>query len=944
MNSHPQLKDLAAQREALLLAEVAGWLHDMGKCTDEHLVKQAKEANKKGWMNDLPEQFKEKVQSFKYRTTYPSELLKQAPALSLFGESVTLPDLFKEERPMLIEDSQYRWIVRALGRCHGAAHIEKEAVQEQEQEQPSLPGNTQGQSIQDTRLSTPFGIEGARLTGLTEALEQLPYGLIGKPEERTKLRDAIRDAFLQAPGDTRHPINEVTLWDWSHIVAALYKAALAGAVLGHKPEPSQFYWRLLALRFDGLRVIERVSSIPALLQRRDWLNRGLDRVRTLLEYTYPLGTEVYRDENGSVFVVPDIDDILKVVDENGIMLADLIRTELALVYDGELVVTPNLDREGWWGQKPLNNPGHNLIPPITAHLALIPSAPADPVKVADWWQAINGGSEPCLVSGLRPQGPSRIGRERKISDYWLNQISGRARKWLDGLPAKQAVGDTPSTIWIDEVADINGRVCLLVGRFDLEDWLKPDGFVNTIVADRVVSDGGYEHKRASFARLRRLWETTRAFWRAVTEELGEQEQVGTVSRRLRIYGTFSGTRTLGVTHTYEFQLDGTTLSVCVDDDGAYVSNDNLHRVARLLNASLGDPPDYASAVEILKNHLTGRTVAVIEPTGYGSPNKERGTLLIERVILDLTAYTPAIPILAEPRTFMALVPANKALKAANKIRGKYEAEMNKVRNRLPLTIGLVFADSRTPLPAMLDAGRRMLQQPTAEECWEVSEKADNTPTDVTLTLARDGQSLRVTVSTVMGNGTTRDEWYPYWLIERADGSSLPRPQQFAGSHGDTWVHVRDLQPRDWVKLRPSRFDFEYLDTAARRFEIDYHAGTRRGARARSRPYYLEGLVDVGVIWTIISTGLTSTQIKSLVGLIEAKRQEWAEHDGAVVSDFIYDALREANWRLGKRPSKPDLTLIRDAAANGLLADIVELYMEVLKCKPRADKDKIEVQQ
>ncbi|MBU1247394.1 MAG: hypothetical protein KKB70_01745, partial [Proteobacteria bacterium] len=51
------------------------------------------------------------------------------------------------------------------------------------------------------------------------------------------------------------------------------------------------------------------------------------------------------------------------------------------------------------------------------------------------------------------------------------------------------------------------------------------------------------------------------------------------------------------------------------------------------------------------------------------------------------------------------------LAVAQAIKEKYEREMGKVRNRLPLTLGAVYFGRRTPLAAALDAGRRILRHP-----------------------------------------------------------------------------------------------------------------------------------------------------------------------------------------------------------------------------------------
>ncbi|MER3487176.1 MAG: hypothetical protein C4345_15555, partial [Chloroflexota bacterium] len=41
----------------------------------------------------------------------------------------------------------------------------------------------------------------------------------------------LRRAFLSTLAETRLPNNEVTLWDQSYVAAALFKSAVAGAVL-----------------------------------------------------------------------------------------------------------------------------------------------------------------------------------------------------------------------------------------------------------------------------------------------------------------------------------------------------------------------------------------------------------------------------------------------------------------------------------------------------------------------------------------------------------------------------------------------------------------------------------------------------------------------------------------------------------------------------------------
>src|SRR2546425_6732121 len=270
----------------------------MGKCDERHLQQSASD-----YRGPKP---------YNYKTEH--SYLVEPLRLELLGESVPLKQLIEESLPRYIRVSSKPWLVRTLAYCHGAAHTEKEEAYELLQ-----------QTIADTRRSSPFGYESEPLIDLKAKLYSLPFSQISN---RSIFKTSVEKAFSYAIGDTRRPINEVTLWDWSSIVAAFYKAALAAALLGYKVDPpTNLYWRLFSLRLNGSSFSERVARIPDLLVRQKLISDGLDRVRTLLEETYPLGTEVYRDEDGSVFIVPDIDNLLDLENEQGEKLSIVIGRE-----------------------------------------------------------------------------------------------------------------------------------------------------------------------------------------------------------------------------------------------------------------------------------------------------------------------------------------------------------------------------------------------------------------------------------------------------------------------------------------------------------------------------------------------------------------------------------------------------------------------------------------
>lgn len=214
-------------------------------------------------------------------------------------------------------------------------------------------------------------------------------------------------------------------------------------------------------------------------------------------------------------------------------------------------------------------------------------------------------------------------------------------------------------------------------------------------------------------------------------------------------------------------------------------------------------------------------------------------------------YTPYLQLPPSPDQFLALVPAGDALQITEKIREEYCEQFSKVRNRLPLFLGLVFFHRKVPLMAVIDTARRMLNTvPLCEENeWKVVgnkeygfdvapgflKKSKHFEKWRKLTLKKGGQKVEWAVSTVMGDGTTSGEWYPYFFTEGDPGPRRLRfqlqkegetdPQRVGRvtkkEYADRWlVYINDLREGDQVAVSPSRFAYVYLDHTARRFEYD----------------------------------------------------------------------------------------------------------------------------
>ncbi len=939
-----QLDVLVRHSNNLLLAEAVGWLHDYRKCSDEHLKVQAPNlTGESGLQRDsLQKNYpcidKVELRLFSSTTTGFSGCCWWRLRRERWPLSSTITHLLNDK----IKDDNL--IGRYLSRCHRTAHFDKQEPVGGKQQYPG------------TKLSTPFGFEKDIPTELTKNLWELPWNYLCSYDllVRENLREKISDLFSKVVADTRRPINEVDLWSWGSLVGALYKAALAGALLtGSKPEPKDLHWRLLGVRVNGLDYLLNVVRIPDLLARKELLTDGLNKVRELLEVTYPLGSEVYRDENGSIFVVPDVSDLLQRTDNSGVDLETLILQAFArgavknksnLQLDKEMMPHLELESQPWWGQDPKWPKSHkDKLPDISGFLTRKITSAADAERVEKYWQ---GGqvTDICTVCGLRPQGPGKKAADRNVCDICEERRADRSQEWV--------TSQMDRTIWTDEVADANGRLALILGQFDLMHWLDGSMLQTLLLIAPRNAEKEPVSKSPSFSRLRRIWETTRTFWEEVqTESL---KHLKDDRRRLKIY--FEGALNLAPYHVYDLVIGPTDLSVVWvpsqdSQPGYLISADNLGYIARQLGAETGP----ATAAIFVEEYLVARFVKnaqqpiLLNPdtsAAWENVNLTKGTVINEVVYQD-NCYATFIPILTEPRSFMALVPADKALHIVKCIKGKYESEMGKVRNRLPLHLGCVYASRRTPIRAVLDAGRAMLGRRARPE-KRVVKVASREENELTLTLERNGHCIRWYIPLKMGNGKTEDSWYPYLFLDtEGDDSKVGENNRRTvkvscpteeGQMRDCWiVHAADLRTGETIHIWPSTFDFEYLDTTARRFDIYYDEDGRRPRR--TRPFYLEDLDRLEELWGYMKR-LTKTQRQQVIRTIEATRETWYGQDqqGRSVEDdvfkqFVADTLAGAAWPEGQPWSKiPEewRDKLIQAGVCGELTDLAELHMEILK--------------
>jgi CRISPR-associated Csx11 family protein len=473
------LEVLKNNRDALLLAEVAALLHDWQKCIDMAVASQW---SKNPLMNKTS---KLNIWQSRGSQLQPGRFAQALSSIHLqlgSNSSIDLKTLCEEGRNPSSAKSHSNPLVSLLGACHDQAHVDKE-LGENEQIKESCDW-----------ISTAFGFEDVQPNKLLQPLllKVLPLLSQISYSNRTNLLSKIREVFSNAWGDTRRPINEVTLWDWGYAVSALYKSVLAAKLI----QAGTSRWRLLRINFDVLGLYAKAIKIADLLGYQRVVDQACEAVKKLIEEEYPLGNEIYRDSTGIYFTFPDLD-----------LPADLAQEIRCRVERVEMELAPRIAVTVGDGKTAAEQLKGILGKARKEALEAL-AQPFDSQNLSACWQqqwetADDGKWEICPVCRLRPM---REGNQ--VCETCLQRRVSRIKTWES---------DPGQTIWIDEIADHNDRVALIVGHFGLDDWLSGD-LVQTMLVKAVPGNpNDCVPKNPSPARLRRIWETCQRFWRTESQ-------------------------------------------------------------------------------------------------------------------------------------------------------------------------------------------------------------------------------------------------------------------------------------------------------------------------------------------------------------------------------------------------------------------------------------------
>lgn len=463
------LEKLEKNRTPILLAEIGAYLHLIGRFSEEFVYAQAEDATNA-------------EKNFDYKTVCNS---------SAFFECTKLDDLLKDNSwgPLLNafknlnnagELSNYRiksfsefiekhtWrdgpkgLCKILADAHGIVSGIDKAL--------AGRGKAGKQKKAYTFKATAFGYEkeiellkNAELKKILfqkieEILDDIKNQQDISYENYFNFIHTIKEYYPKSIGETRRPINEISLYNYAHPIASLVKSNLAKiAIDGRYEVKEKSKWRILKIIIDVIGLLSKGLKIGDIFGYKNEIEETYNKIKKIVEFEYPLGNEIYRDSTGIYFSCPDVRDINSLKSEIIDKLEGLNKLDFSLQIeiseDSRSMVTLSSERE---------NSLKKIFYSHVDHTENIEKGFEESQDVH--------GEDICPVCRIRLK-PEREDRCEKCKERYAK----RATIWLDkGKPSE-------GTIWLDEVADKNDRVALLVGQFDLRNWLNSE-FVGTFVS------------------------------------------------------------------------------------------------------------------------------------------------------------------------------------------------------------------------------------------------------------------------------------------------------------------------------------------------------------------------------------------------------------------------------------------------------------------------------
>lgn len=1041
-------------REIIFLIELAGLLHDTGKLDARFIDYRKKwQANEAGWHHDNdPHDDKDKpffdfdpllqgttFQLLKECLLIPVSKISNLDQISLEGQNISFDIPLKEvmhlhTRVNFTDNNDNIACFIKLGDRVDSAYDRNNPLFSAEQKYTD-----------NTYMATVFGheqpIKAEQLdtcrTDLYRSLNDLLPGYCKVFDSiiRVNIFKETEKAFSKTVSDTCRPANDTTLWQHSYVTAALAKVffnhfLIYGKKL-YKEQPEMFAakFSIFGFGWDGLKFISNGQKIADIAGRRMIIRKLKSELKKLVEWTIPIGMNIYDDDNGIFFVIPAIFDSNSEEYKN---LLEEIKNEAAKaseqITEGEIELVasknevkpthfimnivkgieeirkergyPHRSKPSWtsnWAnisvnticpvcqKRPVTN-GNDLICNVCQERrkeaslsyrrdkeSLFPSEIADKNKrlalivakfgLSQWlrgdmiWtlfvkesKSLKRDLESLAFGRIIDQkiGEENKKRKKNIEDYLkvkgltipdieysYDVIANHIDK-IDRLEELQS----PEKEFIEAISPQYLRYSHL-GWKEINQWIQEmKDFYRDILQNPVDTYNYFVTKNHTPSRLLNIWNTTREFLASL---LTSEDIINLLPSFRRLQVTLDSPFTnLMENVIYEAVIfsSGEKIELLRQEDRIYViaSQKDINVLDKIKEWQGKD-------INILSSDYEKKTY-----------QKERTAKIIAVTQSDSSVH-PYRTITASPDLFMAIVPADKAVKISTEIYDKYIKHFGKVAGRLPFSIGNIFFKRETPMFVVLNAGNKMVNTFNAifkyderhKKLWDVS----NIPGGNGIEFSN---GVKWDIPYKFPDGGI-DSFHPYLIVENSESNNHKNEGTFFSTCKGDLVHFSEIKRGYQLRVYPNYYDFEFLDSTSRRFDIHLDGETKRSSNltcALTKPYYLDELKQkFEEFWTRIKEllpGISDTKLRNIEALWLSKLQEWKVDINDETSEetkswrnLVETTLKKEFSRFSifrTEKDEKDFNFLRSIIFSGLFFDCLEMNLRILKKRISVDGKEI----
>lgn len=788
----------------------------------------------------------------------------------------------------------------------------------------------------------------------------------------------IRRTFLSTLAETRLPNNDVTLWDQSYVAAALFKSAVAGALLdgafpwNDNAIKQKTRWRLLTVAIGAEHYEARSVRIGDWTGAQSVIEEFFHRVAALVEVDLAVGSLLYRDDAVAVFSFPGerTDESAPAGWVNG--WANWLQEQVDnIARDLDLETPPHVQ---------LSNPTRSLVPMVGEWREATDTVT---VPIHRMWNITSGNqknSHVCSVCQVRlNDDPTNKGKPCAVC---RDRRHHRRNDWLQGRLDN-------NTIWFEEVADVNGRLALLTLSLNIEPWLEGggvdslraqaipewvrfnpvlDGTANPIVAQRAF-DNMSAYIRGQLASfnpndpvLKNLQEGYRHeknwpdFFQKIVEDRSDapdwnklpnnNERAAWLAHQLfrklpspgRVYRFWREAEAFFHDLLREFRQRAARSAnpwrvrrlVLVPDNTSswrdltkYDGRWQGQPCSLVYARSLGGFVTTSNLARLLRpeesqNVFQGIPIELEDEDAPGqrSPVTINEAQELSQPHAHLGVYHPVIPVDLSPMRFRVIVPLEVASECVDVAIAWWRERFSRVWDRLPLRAGIIAFSRLVPYQAVVEAARNVEDSlATSGEDWIVQEVEQREGVVVLRLRRRDGQECLRSVPVRLPDGR-EDVFYPYFAVQ---DNKLRFLRDFRHPEGQVFRHVADLRLGDCLRVAPARVKTLFLENTGARFDA-------------APADYLEDWTAMRAVWNLLARVAPSqTAVQRLRSELARLEKDWTTPEGqSAASPELWRETLKALLARHLEVHGAALETLTDAAVRGLLQWATDWHMTIEK--------------